>query len=51
MSAAVFKQPEDFKAAAQLAQAAADGGGVGALEAPFGSAAQSCNACHKAFRK
>jgi cytochrome c556 len=59
MRAAVFKQPEDFKAAAQsfeaatvqLAQAAAEGGGVGVLKAPFGSVAQSCKACHKAFRK
>ena len=52
MSAAVFKQPEDFKAAAQafeaataqLAQAAAGDGGVGALKTPFGSVAQSCKA-------
>lgn len=59
MRAEVFKQPEDFKAAAkafeaataQLAQAAAEGGGVGALKTPFGSVAQNCKACHNAFRK
>lgn len=59
MRAAVLKQPEDFRAAAkafeaatdQLAQAALAGGDAGALKAPFGSVAQSCKACHNAFRK
>ena len=59
MSAAAFKQPEEFKAAAkafeaataQLTQAAINGRDAGALKAPFGSVAQSCKACHKAYRK
>ncbi len=59
MLAAAFKKPSEFKATAknfemataQLAKTAMEGGGVGSLKAPFGSVAQSCKACHKAYRK
>jgi cytochrome c556 len=58
MSAAVFDKPEafmkvarDFEAAAAQLAAASAGGDAGALKAPFGATAQSCKACHQAFRK
>jgi cytochrome c556 len=58
MSAAVFDKPEafmkaarDFETAADQLAAAAAGSDMAALKAPFGATAQSCKACHQAFRK
>ncbi|MDD2893478.1 MAG: cytochrome c [Halothiobacillaceae bacterium] len=54
----IWKKPEDFKAkmadfekaSAELA-VVAKGGDLNAIKPVFGKAAETCKACHKAFRK
>jgi cytochrome c556 len=58
MTAAVFDEPAKFKKSvgtfetetAMLASTA-KGGELNSIKAQFGKVAQSCNACHKKFRK